>query len=296
MGSLLFHLVYIMLVVGVQGMLTTVAFSQSSGGSTPMVTIPAGPALIGSTPEEREYGYRLDETLHQSDVARQNQWFESETRRQVTLPGYALDVTPVTNAAYAQFVQHTGHRAPFVSAAEWQSSQLLHEYLTVQKFLWSQGQPPPGRALHPVVLVSHADAMAYCAWRGQRDGRPLRLPSEEEWEKAARGPHGHYFPWGDTFDASRLNSADAGPFDTVPVGQYPQGQSPYGVLDMAGQVFEWTTTPFTTTPLRYTVKGGSWDDYPGVTRAAARHGRPAALKHILVGFRCVAPLAGSSAP
>jgi len=89
------------------------------------------------------------------------------------------------------------------------------------------------------------------------------------------------------------DSYDGGPYDTVPVGQYPQGQSPYGVLDMAGQVFEWTSTLFTSDPPRYVVKGGAWDDLPGVTRTAARHGRPAALKHVLMGFRCAHALADS---
>jgi toxoflavin biosynthesis protein ToxD len=76
------------------------------------------------------------------------------------------------------------------------------------------------------------------------------------------------------------------------VGQYPAGQSPYGVLDMAGQVFEWTATPAQLDPSRFIVKGGAWDDLPGVTRAAARHARPAELRHILIGFRCAMSEAG----
>lgn len=199
--------------------------------------------------------------------------------------GAAGHCGPLTNAEYALFVA-TGHRAPLVTEAEWQAYGLLHPYTTVGRFLWHHGHPPPGRLQHPVVLVSHADAMAYCTWRGQYAGRPLRLPSEAEWEKAARGTDGRYFPWGNIFDARRLNSADGGPYDTVPVGQYPQGQSPHGVLDMAGQVFEWTATPAQFAPPRFIVKGWAWDDLPGVTRAAARHARPAALKHILIGFRC----------
>ena len=256
----------------------------------PRRAIPAGPFLMGSLPAEREYGYRLDENLHNSTAARRYRWFAVETRRTVELPAYRIDATPVTNAAYSDFTQQTQHRTPFVASDVWRSYGLIHGYDAVQRFLWRNGRPPSGRGQHPVVLVSQADAAAYCRWRGEREGRPLRLPTEVEWEKAARGAHGRYFPWGNAFLATHLNSYDKGPYDTTPVGQYPQGKSPYGVLDMAGQVFEWTSTVYRGDPARYTVKGGSWDDYPGVTRAAARHGRPADIKHILIGFRCVEPL------
>ncbi|MBI3451902.1 MAG: SUMF1/EgtB/PvdO family nonheme iron enzyme, partial [Rhodospirillales bacterium] len=94
------------------------------------------------------------------------------------------------------------------------------------------------------------------------------------------------FPWGDAFDPARLNSHDRGPFDTTPVGRYSDGASPYGMLDAAGQVFEWTATP--DGDARYIVKGGSWDDRGcGICRPAARHSRPAGIKHILIGFRVV---------
>ncbi|MGH8070753.1 MAG: formylglycine-generating enzyme family protein, partial [Candidatus Entotheonellia bacterium] len=159
-------------------------------------------------------------------------------------------------------------------------------YDAVRRFLWQDRTYPHGRGRHPVVLVTHADATAHCAWRGAQEKRRLRLPTEAEWEKAARGPDGRIFPWGDEFDAARLNSADKGPYDTVPVGSYPCGKSPYGLYDMAGQVFEWTSTPAEQRPGSFIVKGGAWDDLPGVTRAAARHSRPALLKHILIGLRC----------
>ena len=246
-----------------------------------MVTVPAGEFWMGSTPEEREYGYHLDESLHGSTVARRQKWFEVETRRRLDVPAYRIDRNLVTNADYARFVAATGHHAPFVDEETWGGYRLVHGYARVLKFLWADRRPPTGREQHPVVLVSHVDAAAYCAWRG------ARLPGEAEWEKAARGEDGRYFPWGNAFDAGLLNSEDRGPFDTVSVGKYAEGQSPYGVLDMAGQVFEWTATLFRNEPPRYVVKGGSWDDFPGVTRSAARHGRPPQLKHILVGFRCV---------
>ncbi len=262
----------------------------SGGGSrAEMILIPAGKFMMGSTPEEREYGYRLDEHLHNSPVARQNQWFEIEQRREVELPAYRIDKYLVSNEDYQGFVNATGRPVPFVTSSVWSGYGLIHKYAATKRFLWREGRFPPGRSAHPVVLVSHADASAYCQWRGRREGRPSRLPTEAEWEKAARGENGRYFPWGNEFDPDRLNSYDGGPFDTVPVGRYPSGAAPYGGLDMAGMVFEWTSTVAEWDDKKYVVKGGSWDDFPGVTRSAARHGRPAALKHILVGFRCAGP-------
>ncbi len=135
-------------------------------------------------------------------------------------------------------------------------------------------------------MVSHADARAYASWLSKSTGKTWRLPSETEWEKAARGTDGRRFPWGDTFDPKRLNSHDLGPFDTMPVGRFPDGASPFGLLDAAGQVFEWTATA--AGKARYIVKGGSWDDKGcGICRPAARHSRPGPLKHILIGFRLV---------
>ena len=136
------------------------------------------------------------------------------------------------------------------------------------------------------MLVSLADAEAYADWLSTVTGKRWRLPTAKQWEKAARGTDGRRFPWGDTYKPHYLNSHDQGPFDTVPVGSYPEGASPFGMLDPAGQVFEWTRTA--TNAERRLVKGGSWDDRGcGVCRPAARHGRPATLKHILIGFRLV---------
>jgi formylglycine-generating enzyme required for sulfatase activity len=264
----------------------TQALAAQTAALTPTVLVPAGPFIMGSTPEEREYGYRLDEQRG-SSVARANRWFEHETRARRRLDAYLIDVYPVTNADYKAFVDATGHPPPFVTQEIWEGYHLIHGYDAVQRFLWKHRTYPQGRGRHPVVLVAHADAAAYCAWRGAQEKRRLRLPTEAEWEKAARGPDGRIFPWGNEFDPARLNSADKGPYDTVPVGGYPSGKSPYGLYDMAGQVFEWTSTPDARRPGSFIVKGGSWDDLPGVTRAAARHSRPAMLKHILIGFRCV---------
>ncbi len=251
------------------------------------VDIPAGAFVNGSDADERERGYRLDETAYGHSRTRTGRWYARERPRgRATLPAYAIMVTPVTNRAYQAFVEETGHPAPDVDAETWRGYRLVHPYARTRRHAWADGRPPAGRADHPVVLVSHADAEAYARWLSSRTGRRWRLPTELEWEKAARGTDGRAFPWGDTFEPTLLNSHDRGPFDTLPVGSFPAGESPFGVRDMAGQVFEWTASPGN--PGRFVVKGGSWDDKGcGVCRSAARHARPAEIKHILIGFRLV---------
>lgn len=253
-----------------------------------LTTIPAGPFFAGSDRAEREAGYRLDEAAYGHSRTREREWYERERDRARLESGvYQITTTAVTNSQYAAFVAATGHRAPDVDPETWRGYRLIHPYERTRRHAWVGGKPPTGRADHPVVLVSHADAMAYAAWLSGMTDRAWRLPSELEWEKAARGAEGWHFPWGDAWDPARLNSHDLGLFDTLPVGRFPDGASPYGLLDPAGQVFEWTATAAGSG--RFVVKGGSWDDKGcGVCRPAARHSRRADLKHILIGFRLVA--------
>jgi serine/threonine protein kinase len=139
---------------------------------------------------------------------------ESDTpSRKVYLDGYYISRYPVTNAEYHAFVEATDYRPP--------------EH-------WQDGIYPAWAADHPVVYVSWHDAAAYCRWaRG-------RLPTEAEWEKAARGVDERRFPWGNTFDPARCNSRESNIKDSTDVGKYsPAGDSPYGVSDMAGNVWEW---------------------------------------------------------
>ena len=258
--------------------------------TTPAVAaIPAGPFVMGSDRAEREAAYQLDEAAYGHSRTREWKWYESEpARRTVEIGDYFITRTPITNAQYAAFVQATGHPAPEVDPATWKGYRLVHPYKRTRRHAWTGAVPPAGRADHPVVLVSHADARAYAAWLTESTGRTWRLPSEQEWEKAARGTDGRRFPWGEAWDPARLNSHDRGPFDTVPVGRFQGDASPFGLLDAAGQVFEWTATRAGGNGQRFIVKGGSWDDSGcGICRPAARHGRPATLKHILIGFRLV---------
>ncbi len=243
---------------------------------------------MGSDRAERDYGYRIG-----SHAARRWHWFDNWEllRKRVILPEYFIDKNLTTQAEYRRFVWASGHRAPFISPENYKhQGYLVHSYESVRRYLWGKnkdGRPtyPKGQANHPVVLISQSDAQANCAWRGGKAPARYRLPTEAEWEKAARGADARYFPWGNTFDPERLNYGYKVQ-STTPVGAYPKGKSPFGVLDMAGNVFEWTSTPFSKS--KTTMKGGgSWDDQPGITRAAARHGRDPKAKHLLFGFRCV---------
>jgi len=252
-----------------------------------LVAVPAGPFIAGSDEAEREMAYRLDEVAYGHSRTRERGWYDGEPpRTEQTTGAYLVMSTPVTNAQYARFVEATGHRAPDVDEATWEGYRLIHPFERTRRHAWTAGKPPLGREDHPVVMVAHADAVAFAEWLSAETDRHFRLPTEMEWEKAARGDDGRAFPWGGQYDPTRLNSHDIGPFDTTDVGSYPDSGSPYGVLDAAGQVFEWTATP--ARKGRYIVKGGSWDDKGcGICRPAARHSRPEGIKHSLVGCRLV---------
>jgi toxoflavin biosynthesis protein ToxD len=268
----------------------TMGFGSAAGAGMPVpetIEVAAGSFIVGSDRAEREAAYRLDESAYGHSRTREAGWYEGERDRATVATGaYRITRTPITNAQYQAFAAATGRAPPDVDAKTWESYGLVHPYERTRRHAWKDGAPPPDRQDHPVVLLSHDDAQAYAAWLSERTAKTWRLPTEIEWEKATRGTDGRRFPWGDVYDPRRLNSHDLGPFDTVPVGRFPEGASPFGVLDAAGQVFEWMATPAGAG--RYLVKGGSWDDKGcGVCRPAARHSRPKDLKHILIGFRLV---------
>lgn len=284
--------------------------------------IPAGVFIYGSDRAEREYAYQISamaiaqssgntsaEAIAQADAnLRRNRWFDREPRRQErSLPGFCLQRHLVTNSDYQAFVKATGHRSPYISEQDYQQQGfLVHPYKTVLDYLWDGQTYPDGTELHPVVLVSYADALAYAQWKGQQEDTSYRLPTAEEWEKAARGTDGRYFPWGNEWQedgtnwsqTSELSSVSEGlgvewtetgnKAGTSAIAQFPLSQSIYGIEDMAGNVFEYTST-LRRRPqaLRSVMKGCSWDDWPGFCRAAYEHTRPVDSRHILFGFRLV---------
>jgi formylglycine-generating enzyme required for sulfatase activity len=179
----------------------------------------------------------------------------------VELPEFRIAKYPVTCAEYFHFIAATGHRRP--------------------DYWLRDGSYPPKLARHPVVFVSWADAVAYTEWLGGR------LPSEAEWEKAARGADGRLYPWGNEFKAENCNTSESGTDGTRPVDAHPGGVSPYGLMDMAGNVWEWTATHYDDDQQWRVLKGGSWD-YKGLkdTRCAFRvYFRPD-FRNGAVGFRC----------
>jgi len=253
-----------------------------------MVLVPEGQYIAGSTPEERSAAYDDYRDTAGQDTAREKKWFEGEEDRHVVvLPAFRIDLMPVTQVEYAEFVAAKLARPPSIDQAAWQAQGFVQDYSVVERYNWRDGAPPTGREEHPVVLVTWDEAAKYCEWRGKLSGETRRLPSEGEYEKAARGDSGIAYPWGNMFEPEKLNSAVKGPGDTTPVGQFVDGKSPYGLLDVAGNVFQWTSTKFKAGHM--TVKGSAWEDYGGVGRGASRHGRPVGARHVIVGFRCAAP-------
>ena len=263
------------------------------------VFIKAGEFVMGSDRAELDYAYRISAAAAaetESGIStveqelRRSRWFAGEPQRQVkTLTAFCLQRHLVTNAEYQIFMQATGHPAPGISETAYQDQGfLVHSYTKVQSFLW-QGDNYPAKATHhPVVLVSYQDAQAFARWKSQQEGFTYRLPTAIEWEKAARSTEGRYFPWGNQWRDEATNWAGSGRSYTSEVGAYPPSRSLYGIEDMAGNVFEYTSTLTTQgTETRSVMKGCSWDDLPGFCRAAYRHTRPVDSKHILFGFRLV---------
>ncbi|MDH4137500.1 MAG: SUMF1/EgtB/PvdO family nonheme iron enzyme [Anaerolineae bacterium] len=254
-----------------------------------MVLVLAGPFLMGSTEDD--------------ELARDNE----HPQHTVELPAYRIGRYPLTNAEYARFIEAGGYANP--------------DYWTAAGWAWREesGVTQPGywedkkwnRPDHPMVGVSWYEAVAYCRWLVEAlqvagaldEGEVIRLPSEAEWEKAARGEHARRWPWGDDFDPAKANTAETGPGRTTPVGQYsPAGDSSYGAADMAGNVWEWCSSLYLGYPYDRgddrgdleagggrVLRGGSWLDHRVSARCASRNWDLPSLSHRSIGFRLVSP-------
>jgi formylglycine-generating enzyme required for sulfatase activity len=225
----------------------------------------------------------------------------------VALETYWIDQTEVTNAQFAAFLNEAGNQTE--GGAPWWDGEAGIAVVEEAGGELSY-QARRGSADHPVTDVTWYGAAAYCAWAG------ARLPTEAEWEYAARGPESRVFPWGDAFDGSRLNycdsycdryhadeASDDGYAETAPVGSYPEGASWCGALDMAGNVWEWTADWYAedyygrspdanpTGPAsgeKRVARSGSWGYPSSFTAAVYRGATHPANTHVDLGFRCAA--------
>jgi sulfatase modifying factor 1 len=213
---------------------------------------------------------------------------------------------PVTNDDYAKFVTATGHPPPEVRGLPLISiggrEALFRD--TAAPYVWESNQPPAGHGSHPVVLVRYHDALAYCDWMSATLGRLVRLPTEAEWEKAARGgDEGQRYSWGNEIDASRGNYL-ADPASRPQRGTRPTGTFPpnaYGLYDVCGNVWEWVSDWYGAeyygqgdardprgphSGNMRIVRGGSWvNDDVGMLRCAYRHKVPPDTYSYSIGFR-----------
>ncbi len=203
----------------------------------------------------------------------------SEQGESTYVMAYCIGRYPVTNAQYARFLaENPSHPVP----------RLDEDWARPYNWNLHRRTYPQGKANHPVVLVSWKDALAYCEWAG------VRLPTEEEWEKAARGEDGRAYPWGDVFDPIWANVRKSGIGSTTPVGVYPEGASPYGLLDCAGNVWEWTSSQAGAGSSdgsqshpegQVIIRGGSWNFRAEDARCFARdHSQPGNRSN-RIGFR-----------
>ena len=235
-----------------------------------LVKVPAGEFLMGSVPARDEHARESELPPHR-----------------VRVPEFHIGRYPVTNLQYRAFVKATGTRAPGT---------------------WESGKIPRGKGNHPVAGFTWYEAVSFCAWLSEETGQPFRLPTEAEWEKAARGTDGRIWPWGDEPpDESRCNFGNyVGEFTSI--GRYsPQGDSFYGCADMAGNVWEWCHSLYWRYPYREgdgreeelgtrfrILRGGSFRSEPAWLRCTCRHGNPPHDRYSYSGLRVArGPLEGA---
>ena len=251
-----------------------------------MVFVPAASFLMGTLQEELEALFIL--TRQEKADFEYEKLLCEIPQHKVYLRDYEIARYPITNAEYAGFVTRTG-RDP-----------LRH---------WGDLEPPDEIANHPVVNITWLDAVAYCEWLSEETGRLYRLPTEAEWEKAARGVDGLCYPWGNEWKSDACNNISLGHRTTTAVGIFsPLGDSPWGCADMIGNVWEWCSSRYGGTDIvcqfRYPysvedwredmqvddsriLRGGSFHNGPGRARCAYRGRGAMSHRNDHTGFRCV---------
>lgn len=208
--------------------------------------------------------------------------YDTQPVRRISLPAFYIDKYEVTNKRYKRFIDALAYKVP------WSEDPAAEAY----KWNWQTRMYPEGKGDDPVVLVSWEDGRAFCTWAGKV------LPTEAQWEKAARGVNGKIYPWGNDWLDKQANTVESAARQTSPVGVFKADVSEHGVHDMAGNVSEWVAEWFVMYPgnaftnydagEKYKVlRGGSWDYFKSI---ATGYHRQYALPHsqmTAIGFRCV---------
>jgi formylglycine-generating enzyme required for sulfatase activity len=229
-----------------------------------LLVIPAGNFLMGTSDEDIKL-LQIKESDWAYEWSDNDLFTAEQPQHTVSLPSFEIAQFPVTNAEFYTFIWDKGHRIP----RTWPGYTFLE-----------------GTDDHPVVGVSKTDVEAYIQWLNEKTGMLYRLPTEAEWEYTARGEDGRIFPWGNTFDPWRCNTAESMKKGTTSVGFYsPGGDSVYGAADMVGNIWEWTQSLFMPYPYRpntnreevkpngrYVVRGGAWYYSRKLARCAVREG------------------------
>lgn len=249
--------------------------------------------LIKAKAPDAIAGYRLD--YQPGDMAQipKGAFLYGEEKQEKEIDyGYFIDRFPVTNRQYKEFLDdEKDHKVPYRSGVSF--PPLGFPYVEkdhevpyrkedyARPYNWDRENRtfPEGMEDHPVVLVTYQDAVKYCEWRSRKDGHKYRLPTDEEWERAARGSDGRAYPWGDEFDKDKCNTRESGIGRTTSVTAYPDGASPHGCFDMVGNAREWTEGG-------EGMRGGSWFDIHSYARCSDRFNIPE-IGGGYVGFRCV---------
>jgi len=230
---------------------------------------------------------RLGSPFHPREIA---------LRRTVNVREFEMAQSPVTVNQYAAFVASGGR-----SEKRWWGD-MGWEWLIGEEQGWGREdrsrpdrwEAQRDRPHHPVVGVTFYEAAAYCAWLSEQKKKTIRLPTEDEWERAARGEDGRPFPWGEAFDPALANTFESERNDTVPAASIGGDVGPYGLRDMAGNVQQWMSTHYQPLPEEaypagplHVARGGSYDDTAYGARTTYRRAYPPGYFFPFLGFRLV---------
>ncbi|SRR6266540_218820 len=231
------------------------------------LTIPAGPFLMGST--KKEIQHAVEEFPHLEAA-----WFEKEyPQHEVEVAAFYMAETQITNRQWQVYMEANN--------------------ITLTPEGFNADQPKC-----PVWGMTFDELTQFCEWLSKESDYTVGIPTEAQWEKAARGTDQRQYPWGNSFDKTKCNTKESGIGHPTPADNFPNGKSPYGILDMAGNVEEWTSTKYQPYPggkpihdrfggpgEYYVTRGGSFDHEGDLARCARRHGGP--YEHSIIDGRLV---------